>query len=173
MCICLVLVFHTPLFFLTYKYQNSWQNKRLPPSKCLLSHCNIPWFLCLPANEGTTVTAALLSLSPVPLAPTHGHRSQKRIRCFPFVSAMTELFIVETDEMVCLMLSFFLHLFLSVFCLLHALPHVSLAFIEILSSSLPAVYIALPLTCSFTVSHFPSCSHPLSFPVVMQSFHIN
>lgn len=79
---------------------------------------------------------------------------------------MTELFIVETDEMVCLMLSFFLHLFLSVFCLLHALPHVSLAFSAILSSSLPAVYIVLPLTCSFTVSHFPSCSPPLTFPVV-------
>lgn len=62
---------------------------------------------------------------------------------------MTELFIVEADEIVVLILSFFLHLFLSVVCLLLGLPHVSLAFSAVISSSLTVVYIILPLTFQF------------------------
>lgn len=100
-------------------------------------------------RRNPTITTALLSLSFVPLAPTHGHHSQKWICCFLFVSAMTELFIVEADEIVVLILSFFLHLFLSVVCLLLGLPHVSLAFSAVISSSLTVVYIILPLTFQF------------------------
>lgn len=97
--------------------------KCLALSKCLPSHCNKQLIsLFTRERRNQTFTTALLSLSFVPLAPTHGHHSQKRIHCFLFVSAMTELFIVEAD--VKWLFSWFsLHLLFSNLRLLLCLSH--------------------------------------------------
>lgn len=67
-------------------------------------------------RESATITGTLQNPFLAPLAPNHGHRSQKKkqgkkknkekknIRCFLFVFATAELFILEADETAVLML---------------------------------------------------------------------
>lgn len=94
---------------------------------------------------------------------------------------MTELFIVEADEMVVLMLYFFLHLFLSIVCLLLGLPHVRLTGIHcsyfiLLYSSLYyitfnfqfyfSVFFSCCLTWSLHVNISVISTTPLSFTYI-------